>query len=92
MEDWDEEKLNEVVNKKHAHEKANKTDIVSRARHKSNLIALFVFLKSEPKQNARSFLTPVSDPAFHALSHGSLGFPFHCSFFNHFLTGPQSNV
>ena len=30
MEDWDEEKLNEVVNKKHAHEKANKTDIVSK--------------------------------------------------------------
>jgi len=28
MEDWDEEKLNEVVNKKHAHEKANKTDII----------------------------------------------------------------
>ena len=38
MEDWDEEKLNEVVNKKHAHEKANKTDIVSKARDESNLI------------------------------------------------------
>ena len=87
MEDWDEEKLNEVVNKKHAHEKANKTDIVSKARHESNLIALFVFLKSEPQQNARSFLTPVSDPAFHALSHASNGFALHGSFFNHLLIG-----
>ena len=41
---------------------------------------LFVFLKSDPKQNARSLLTPVSDPAFHALSHGSLSFALHGSF------------
>ena len=30
MDDWDDEKLNEVVNKKHGAEKTNKTDIVSR--------------------------------------------------------------
>ena len=47
--------------------------------------ALFVFLNSDPKQNARSLLTPVSDPAFHALSHGSLGFSLNGSFLNHFL-------
>jgi len=28
MDDWDEEKLNEVINKKHGGEKANKTDII----------------------------------------------------------------
>ena len=50
-------------------------------------VPLFVFLKSDPKQNARSLLTPVSDPAFHALSHGSLSFALHGSFLNHFLIG-----
>ena len=29
MDDWDEEKLEEVINKKHGSEKANATDIVS---------------------------------------------------------------
>ena len=53
---------------------------------------LFVFLKSDPKQNARSLLTPVSDPAFHALSHGSLSFALHGSFFNHFLIGQNSST
>ena len=43
--------------------------------------SLFVFSINDPEQNARSLLTPVFDPAFHALSHGSLGFSFHGSFF-----------
>ena len=30
--------------------------------------SLFAFLLSDPKQNARSLLTPVSDPAFQDLS------------------------
>ena len=51
-------------------------------------LALFVFLKSDPKQNARSLLTPVSDPAFHSLSH--ISFSFAGSFFNHFLIGQNS--
>ena len=54
--------------------------------------SLFVFLKSDPKQNARSLLTPVSDPAFHALSHSSLSFALHGSFFNHFLIGQNSST
>ena len=54
--------------------------------------ALFVFLKSDLKQNARSLLTPVSDPDFHALSHGSLSFALHGSFFNHFLIGQNSST
>ena len=44
---------------------------------------LFVFLIDGPKQNAGSLLTPVSDTAFHALSHGTFGFAFHGSFNNH---------
>ena len=56
---------------------------------KSKPYALFVFLKSDFKQNARSLLTPVSDPAFHA--HGSLSFALHGSFFNHFLIGQNSS-
>ena len=54
--------------------------------------ALFVYMKSDPKQNARSLLTPVSDPAFHALSHGSLSFALHGSFFNRFLIGQNSST
>ena len=50
------------------------------------------FLESDPKQNARSLLSPVSDPAFHALSHGSLGFVLHGRFFNHFLTSQNSST
>ena len=52
-------------------------------------LSLFVFLKSDLKQNARSLLTPVSDPAFHALSHGGIGFALHGSF--HFLIGQNSS-
>ena len=33
--------------------------------------SLFVFSINGLKQNARSLFTPVSDPAFHALSHGT---------------------
>ena len=40
---------------------------------------LFVFSTIGPKQNARSLLAPVSDPAFHAHSHGSLHFLLHGS-------------
>ena len=54
--------------------------------------ALFVFLKSDPKQNARSLLTPVSDPDFHAPSHGSLDFAHHGSFFDHFIIGQNSST
>ena len=57
-----------------------------------DLPSLFVFLKSDPKQNARSLSTPVSDPVFHALSHGSLSFALHGSFFNHFLIGGNSST
>ena len=44
---------------------------------------LFVFSINGPKQNARSLLTPVSDPAFYALSHGSKHFLLHGSSNNH---------
>ena len=47
----------------------------------------FVFSIVGHKQNARSLLTSVSDTVFYALSHGSLGFAVHGSFFNHFLIG-----
>ena len=43
------------------------------------LRALFVFSINGPKQNARSLLTPVSDPTFYALSHGSKHFLLHGS-------------
>ena len=36
------------------------------------MLPLLVFTISNPKQNARSLLTPVSGPAFQALSHGCL--------------------
>ena len=47
---------------------------------KSNVIydtPLFVFSISDPKQNARSLLTPVSGTVFYAFSHGSLAFALH---------------
>ena len=46
----------------------------------------------DPKQNVNSFMTPVSDSVFNALSHGSLGFAFHGSFFNHSLIGQNSST
>ena len=55
-------------------------------------MSLFVFLKSDQKQNARSLLTPVSDPADPALSHGSLSFTLHGSLFNHFMIGQNSST
>ena len=42
-------------------------------------VSLFVFFDKLPKQNARSLLTPVSDPAFYALPHGSKHFLLHGS-------------
>ena len=45
----------------------------------SPLSSLFVFSINGPEQNARSLLTPVSDPAFYALSHGSKHFLLHGS-------------
>ena len=42
-------------------------------------VSLFVFPINGPKQNARSLLTAVSDPAFYALSHGSKHFVLHGS-------------
>ena len=62
------------------------------ARFTHTFSSLFVFLKSDPKQNARSLLTPVSDPAFQALSHGSHGFALHGSFFNHFFIGQNCST
>ena len=41
---------------------------------------LFVFSISGPKQNAKSFLTSVSDKVLYSLSHGSLSFAVHGSF------------
>ena len=52
-----------------------------------NLISLFVFSLSDPKQYAWSLLTSVSGTVFYALSHGSLAFALHGSFFNHLLIG-----
>ena len=51
------------------------------------VISLFVFSIGGSKQNVKSFWTPVSESVFYALSHGSLGFALHGSFFNHFLIG-----
>ena len=50
-------------------------------------VPLFVFLIGGLKQNVKSFWTHVSHTVFYALSHGSLGFTPHGSFFNHFLIG-----
>ena len=50
------------------------------------------FLIGDPKQNVNSFMTPFSDSVFYALSHGSLGFAFHGSFFNHSLIGQNSSI
>ena len=59
---------------------------------KNNTVPLFVFLIGDPKQNVNSFMTPFSDSVFYALSHGSLGFAFHGSFFNHSLIGQNSST
>ena len=40
---------------------------------------MFVFSINGPKPNSRSLLTPVSDPTFYALSHGSKHFLLHGS-------------
>ena len=56
------------------------------------ITALFVFLINDPKQNTRSLLMHVSDTAFYALSHGSIGFAPHGSFFNHFPIGQKSST
>ena len=53
---------------------------------------LFVFSIDDPKQNAGSHLTVVSGVVFDALSHGTLGFALHGSFFNHFLIGGESST
>ena len=46
-------------------------------------ITLFVFSIDDPKQNATSLLTPVSDIVFYALSSGALGFALNGSFSKH---------
>ena len=53
---------------------------------------LFVFSVVGPKQNAGSLLTAVSDTVLYALSHGTLGFALHGSFFNHFLICGDSST
>ena len=55
-------------------------------------MALFVFSIGDPKQNVNSFMTLFSDSVFYALSHGSLGFAFYGSFFNHSLIGENSST
>ena len=52
--------------------------------------ALFVFSIDDPKQNATSLLTPVSNIVFYALSSGTLGFALNGSSVNHFLIGGNS--
>ena len=37
-------------------------------------------------------LLPVSDPVFCALSHGTLSYALHGSFYNHFLIGQKSST
>ena len=54
--------------------------------------ALFVFSMVGSKQNAGSLLTPVSDTVFNALSHGTLGFAPHGSYYNHFLIGRNTST
>ena len=55
-------------------------------------IAVFVFSMVDPKLNAGSLWTPVSNTVFYALSHGALGFALHGSSFNHFLIGGNSST
>ena len=55
-------------------------------------VSLFVVLISDPKQSARSLLIPISDPAFNALSHDTLSFALHGSFYNCFLIGQNSST
>ena len=45
-----------------------------------------------PKQNAGSLLTAVSDTVLFDLSHGTLSFALHGSFFNHFLICGDSST
>ena len=54
------------------------------------LIAYCIAKHAQASQ--RPLLTPVSDPPFHALSHGSLSFALHGSFFNRFLIGQNSST
>ena len=54
--------------------------------------ALFVFSIDDPKQNATSLLTPVSNIVFYALSSGTLGFALHGSSVNLFLIGGNSST
>ena len=55
-------------------------------------LTLFVFLKSDCKQNARSLLTPVSDPAFQALSHVAFVLLSMVTFSTIFLLGQNSST
>ena len=48
-----------------------------------NLKILFVFSIDDPKQNATSILTPLSNIVFYALSSGTLSFALHGSSVNH---------
>ena len=57
-----------------------------------NLKILFVFSIDDPKQNATSILTPLSNIVFYALSSGTLGFALHGSSVNHFLIGGNSST
>ena len=48
-------------------------------------IAAFVFSMVDPKLNAGSLWTPVSNTVFDALSHGAPRSALHGSYQNHFL-------
>ena len=54
--------------------------------------SLFVFSTNDPKQNATSLLTPVSNSVSYALSSGTIGFALHGSSVNHFLIGGNSST
>ena len=54
--------------------------------HARNANTLFLLSISDTKHNARSLLTPVSNPAFQAPSHGCFfDFALLDTFLNHFL-------
>ena len=55
-------------------------------------ISLFVFSIYDPKQNATSLLTPLSNTVFYALLSGTLSFALHGSSLNHFLIGGNSST
>ena len=50
------------------------------------------FFDRWPQTKCKLIYDTFSDSVFYALSHGSLGFAFHGSFFNHSLIGQNSSI